>query len=199
MRDLAGTYTLPDGGEVQLRPIRPEDKERLQAGLRRLSPRSRYRRFLSEPETLSPKELRYLTEVDQVDHLAWVAFDPRQPDEPGLGVARCVRLADEPQVAEVAVTVVDEHQGRGLGTLLLGVLGAAAAAQGIRAFRGFVLASNHDMLEILTQLGAQVGEREGAASWFEVPVRRDLDQLPDSPLARAFRALAERRPDDDGD
>ncbi|HBP18269.1 MAG TPA: N-acetyltransferase [Planctomycetes bacterium] len=192
MRDLAGSYTLRDEGRVEVRPIRPEDKERLQAGLRLLSPRSRYLRFLSDPNELSPKELRYLTEVDQVDHLAWIALDPDRPEDPGLGVARCVRLADEPDVAEVAVTVVDAHQGRGLGTLLLGILGMAAAEQGIRAFRGFVLASNSDMLEILEQVGAQVGEREGAATWFDVPVPTNLDELPDSPAGRAFRALAEQ-------
>lgn len=152
-----GEFSLRDGTGVLVRPIRPEDGNRLQAGVHQLSPGSRYHRFHAAVSELSPEQLRYLTEVDQVDHLAWIALDPALPGEPAVGVARCIRLPEEPRTAEVAVTVLEAHQGRGLGTLLLGLLSRSAAAQGIRTFRAYVLEDNAAMLRIFRELGAHVG------------------------------------------
>src|SRR6478672_9231609 len=102
---------LRDGTAVVLRPIRPDDKERLSEGLERLSKRSRFRRFLAPVTTLSAEQLAYLTEVDHFDHVAWVATLEANPDF-GIGVARYVRLEDDHSVAEAAVTVLDDYQGR---------------------------------------------------------------------------------------
>lgn len=149
------TVTLRDGQRVLLRPIRPDDKQRLQAGLALLSPRSRYQRFHGPMPQLSERQLAYLTEVDQHEHVAWVAVNPDDPEEPGMGVARYVRLPEEPLVAEAAVTVIDRHQGRGIGSLLLGVLVEHAAADGITTLRNYVLAENQQMLDVLDDLGAR--------------------------------------------
>jgi len=128
---------LRDGTRVRLRPILPEDKAVLVEGFRRLSPESRYRRFMAPIQELTDDELRYLTEIDYVDHFAWLALDLEQPGHPGIGVGRYVRIPEEPDVAEAAVTVVDDYyQGRGVGTLLLEALGAVALENGIRRFRG---------------------------------------------------------------
>lgn len=190
---LRGRHRLRDGTEVLIRPLDPGDKARLEAGLGRMSERSRYYRFAgSHGPKLSTKELAYLTEVDQVNHLAWGAIDPDSPEQPGLGVARCIRLEDEPTVAEVALAVADDHQGRGLGTLLLGVLGAAAREQGIHAFRGYVLATNHTMLEILEELGAKRGGGGGSALWFDIPLPGDPSDFPNTPAGRVFRAISDQ-------
>ena len=189
MIDTAQTYALRNGCEVLVRPIGPDDKQRLQEGLQRLSPQSRYQRFMSAPSRLSGKDLEYLTEVDQVDHIAWVAVDPSRPEEPGLAVARCIRVDDDPTAGEIAVTVLDSHQGLGLGTLLLRILCMAAVKQGFRTFRAYVLSTNRPMLKILEQLGARVVRREGAANWLEVPV--SSQDLPDTPTGRVFKALAD--------
>ena len=189
-REPRFTFTLRDGSPVRVRPVRPDDKARLLAGLAGLSEASRYRRFMGGTPTLDASQLRYLTEVDQVNHLAWGAVDPRDPAEPGVGVARCVRLSGEPAVAEVAVAVVDAWQGRGLGTLLLGVLSRAAADAGIGTFRGYVLAENQPMMKLLRELGGVVHPEGGGLLRVDVPVERDPSRLPDTPAGRIFKAVA---------
>src|SRR5918912_3820886 len=98
---------LPD---LTLRRITPEDKDALVAGLGRLSERSVYQRFLAPKPRLTTSELRYLTEVDFVDHYALVAVLTRSPDVI-VGVGRWVRSSDDPQAAEVAIVVADDLQG----------------------------------------------------------------------------------------
>jgi GNAT superfamily N-acetyltransferase len=147
--------TLRDGTRVRLRPIRPDDKQRLVEGLKRLSSRSRYFRFLGAINALTEKSLRYLTEVDQESHLAWIAVDPVAKGEPALGVVRCVRLEKEPRIAEVAVVVADDLQNRGLGSLLLEVLAGEAAKRGIETFRASVLHENTGVVHALQELGVR--------------------------------------------
>lgn len=181
--------TLRDGTRIVVRPILPQDKDRLREGLARLSPESRYRRFMTTLDTLSDQQLRHLTEIDYRDHMAWVALDPAQPDQPGLGVARYIRLAQDPATAEAAVTVLDEHQGRGIGTVLLEVLAESARAHGIHRFRAYVLAENAPMMEMLRDLGATVA-RDGSLLCVDVPIPASAEELPDTPGGLVFKSLA---------
>src|SRR3954469_10255713 len=102
-------FSLSDGTPVELRQIRADDKELLKAGYEHLSERSRLRRFLGPKPRLTASDLRYLTEVDGVNHYAVVALWGRHI----VGVARWVRLIDDPEEAEVAVVVGDPLQGKG--------------------------------------------------------------------------------------
>ena len=107
-----------------MRPIEPGDRDAVQGAFARLSEQSRYQRFMSAINELSESQLRYLTEVDHHDHEALIAFD--RESGLGVGVGRYVRL-DDGTSAEAAVTVVDEWQGRGLGTALCQLLAARAS------------------------------------------------------------------------
>ena len=138
-----------DGSRVLIRPIEPSDHELLRRGWERLSFESRYRRFLSPMDRLSDSQLRYLTEVDHHDHEALIALDPGSGE--ALGVARFVRTG--PEIAEFAVTVVDDCQGRGLGSALLELLTGRAREEGIRRFGALLLAENEDVLKLLQLLG----------------------------------------------
>src|SRR5689334_1091439 len=121
-----------------LRLIEPDDADELRRAFARLSPRSRYQRFLGGMPELTDPMVTYLTQVDGENHVAIVAGTDSHDlkTEVGLGVARFVRLADDPTVAEAAITVVDDVQGKGVGRLLLTALARIALAHGVRVFRG---------------------------------------------------------------
>ena len=107
---------LRDGAVVHVRAIGPGDEALLEAGFERLSDESRYKRFLHPVKRLGPRELDYLTHVDHSDHEALLALGAYGVEP--VGVARYVRLPDG-ESAEVAITVVDDWQGKGVGTVLL--------------------------------------------------------------------------------
>jgi RimJ/RimL family protein N-acetyltransferase len=184
--DHEQVVTLRDGTRALVRPIRPDDKQRLVDGLERLSPESRYRRFLRPVTSLSERELRYLTEIDYVNHFAWVAVAADVEDQPGLGVARYVRDPKDPEVAEAAVAVIDDYQGKGVGTVLLRMLTATALNNGIRTFRGWVLGDNVEMLRPLERVGARRRADHGV-----LRVEVDLQMaFEGSPIQDALRAAA---------
>jgi acetyltransferase len=135
------TDYLRDGAAVRIRAIRSTDKRELGEGMERLSPETRRLRFLTSKPRLSPAELRYLTEIDHHDHIALVAT-PAEAPERILGVARSVRLAEDHELAEFAIVVCDELQGRGLGGLLASRLVDAAQERGIRRFTATILPEN---------------------------------------------------------
>jgi len=137
---------------VLIRPIRADDGARLSASHARLSPESRYRRFLSAKPQLTGADIRYLVHVDGVDHIALVATQPSLPGEPIVGVARCIRVPSSPDAGEVAIVVADALQGQGVGTRLVGRLAELAVAQGILRFRATVLSQNLAIQRLLTGL-----------------------------------------------
>jgi RimJ/RimL family protein N-acetyltransferase len=145
--------SLADGAELLIRPLVPADAPDLVRGLHHLSPLSRYRRFLGPHPELSAKELRYLTDVDHVDHEALAARDPASGE--AIGVARYVRV-DGTTRAEIAVTVDDDWQGRGVGSVLLDRLARRAQAAGITRFTGLMFADNEPMLALFRRVGEPV-------------------------------------------
>jgi GNAT superfamily N-acetyltransferase len=142
---------LPDGTHLDVRPLEPSDMARLEQGLEHLSPRSRYRRFFTWVEQLSPRELTYLTTLDHDRHEALVAIDPHTHH--GVAIARYVVTGAAPPTAEIAVTVNDAWQGIGVGTALLRELAVHARAHGIVRFSGLILGENTPMLKLLSSLG----------------------------------------------
>jgi RimJ/RimL family protein N-acetyltransferase len=143
---------LPDGAPVLIRPIRADDKRMLTDGLRRLSDESVHRRFLTPKRSFSRAELRYLTEVDGRDHVALVAEHPSAPVRRLIAVARFVRLAEDPHAAEVAITVADDWQGRGLGSMLSEQLAEEARRLGIRRFTATMAADNVPAHRLMARL-----------------------------------------------
>ena len=177
---------LRSGDEVLVRPIAPDDKQRLLGAFERSSPESRYRRFFSPTTTLSAAQLRYLTEIDHHQHEALQAIDAETSE--GIGVARFVCSADDPAVAEVAVAVVDEWQGRGVASTLLHDLAARAREEGIERFSASVLAQNDPIMKLFRSFG------DVHVTGHDLGVTDLLINLPDEgvpdALAQTVRAVA---------
>jgi RimJ/RimL family protein N-acetyltransferase len=145
---------LEGGVDVDIRPIRPDDKALLAEGMRHLSQRSSYQRFLGPKPALSASELRYLTEVDFRDHVAFVAVSREEPDVV-VGVGRWVRLDSDPEVAEIAFVVADDLQRRGLGTALGEALADAARERGVKRFVATMLPDNLAAHRLFAQLAQE--------------------------------------------
>jgi GNAT superfamily N-acetyltransferase len=181
-------FETVDGIPLTVRPIRPDDKSALLHAFRHLSERSVHRRFLAPVKTLTESQLAYLTELDHTGHEALVAVT--ESDEL-VGVARYVRDPDDRERAEVAVTVSDEWQGRGVGTALLGRLARRAAGNGVRYFTGICLADNREMLQLFDELGPTVKHRpEGETIEVEVTLPTAAGHALRPALRAAARAFS---------
>jgi len=155
---------LRDGSKVLIRQVHSADAPLLADGFARLSPQSRQMRFLTGKKELSRAELRYFTDVDHRDHEALGALD--HADGRGVGIARYIRDAEDPQAAEIAVTIADDWQGRGLGTELLTRLSGRARSEGIHRFTALVAADNTAMAGLLQNMSASlVGRGPGTVEY----------------------------------
>jgi RimJ/RimL family protein N-acetyltransferase len=152
-----GLVALRDGSTVLIRPVQSTDAPLVADGFARLSPRSRQLRFLTRKNQLSTAELRYFTDVDHHDHEALVALD--HGDGRGVGIARYIRHADDPHAAEIAVTIVDDWQGRGLGTELVTRLSGRAHHEGIHRFTALVAEDNMAVARMLQNTSASLAGR----------------------------------------
>jgi RimJ/RimL family protein N-acetyltransferase len=149
-KELEREITLRDGSRLRLRPIRPEDQDRLIAFHDRLSRQTAYQRFFAVVKRLPPDWAHFLANVDYERRLALLA-EHGAPEAPELvGVAR-YEPTDRADTAEIAFVIQDGWQDRGLGTLMLDALLAAADARGLRRFRAYVLAGNTRMIDLLVR------------------------------------------------
>ena len=149
---------LRDGGSVRVRAVRPDDRERLIETVARLSEHSLYMRFFTAKRSLTEKELDFFTELDFVNHVGLAVTLREADNEQIIGIGRYI-VGDGPwdrPRAEAAFTVVDEHQGRGIGTLLLEHLAILARDRGVREFDADVLGENKAMLSVFLRSGLPV-------------------------------------------
>ncbi|MDR7083909.1 acyl-CoA synthetase (NDP forming)/GNAT superfamily N-acetyltransferase [Arthrobacter ginsengisoli] len=142
---------LRDGGTAHLRPIHASDAAAVQTFHVGQSQKSTYMRFFAFKSKLSTKELKRFTEVDHKDRVAFVITIGGEI----IGIGRYDRL-DDPEEAEVAFNIADAHQGRGIGSILLEHLAAAARENGIRKFSAEVLPENRKMLMVFSDAGYDV-------------------------------------------
>lgn len=143
---------LRDGRLLGIEPITPAARPLIERAMARVSPESSRRRFFTPRFRLSDRELDALTNLDGHDHFALGAVIEGGDGAPeGVGVARFVRVPERHDAAEVAILVVDDFQGQGVGRMLLARLALAALARGIARFRGMVMSDNDPMLKLLSR------------------------------------------------
>ncbi|HWE15079.1 MAG TPA: GNAT family N-acetyltransferase [Solirubrobacteraceae bacterium] len=165
-------YALPDGRVVTIRPIRPDDRERLRLSHTRLSEETRYRRFMSAKPSLTVSDAHYLVDIDGRNHYALVATVAGPAGEAIVGVARYIRLAGDAEAAEFAIVVGDAWQRHGLGGELLGRLADAAVTRGVKRFCATILADNIAIRHLIEGLaaGSVSLRREGSLLEVEFPL-----------------------------
>ncbi|MGI9464934.1 MAG: GNAT family N-acetyltransferase [Aestuariivirgaceae bacterium] len=178
---------LRDGTPVVVRPVRPDDKHLLEVGMEHLSTQDRYFRFFRPIGKLSDTLLDRFTEIDHFDHEAIGAMDAGKAPSRPAGVARYIRIPSETTAAEVAVTVVPSHQGKGLGSLLLGVLARRAVENGVREFSAIVLEDNYRMLDVFGELGFVREQIADGEIELRIPLFDDAALYPQTPVGDVFR------------
>ncbi|GLY42457.1 GNAT family N-acetyltransferase [Amycolatopsis sp. NBRC 101858] len=185
-RDWEADVVLSDGGTVHLRPVVPTDADGLVAFHGKLSERTRYFRYFGAYPRIPEKDLKRFSTVDHHDRVAFAAF----LGDDIVAVGRYERLDHGPS-AEVAFVVSDAHQGRGLGSILLEHLAAAASECGLRRFVAEVLAENAAMVRVFRDAGYQVSREieEGV-----LHLEFDIDPTEESlAVARSREQAAEAR------
>ncbi|MCP3994298.1 MAG: GNAT family N-acetyltransferase, partial [bacterium] len=153
--DLESTFQLPDGRDVTIRPIRPEDAEIEQDFIRNLSDEAKYFRFMHAVHELTPEMLVRFTQIDYDREMALIAVTEQDGKEVEHGVVRYVTNPDL-NSCEFAVVISDEFQGHGIGQRMLTRLMEIARSRGLDMMEGEVLTTNHRMLELVRSMDFQV-------------------------------------------
>jgi RimJ/RimL family protein N-acetyltransferase len=184
---------LNDGTRVLVRAVTPADRVHLLEGFEHLSQRSRFFRFLSAISRLSEEDLERFTSPGDDSRQAFGALDVTQAVPVPMAIVRYERLA--PEEAEMAVTVTDRYQGKGVGTLMIGTAACCAARAGIRRFVAFVHPQNVGMAGLMTALGASLVDAGDYENRFEMPVHADPALYPANRqgdgMRRAYRLIAD--------
>jgi acetyltransferase len=157
--DLVKYMQLPDGTDIVIRPIRPEDAEMEQDFVRNLSKESRYMRFMQALRELTPDMLVRLTQIDYDREIAFLALTKVEGREVEMGVARYAINPDKIS-CEFALVIGDNFQNKGLGNVLMQTLIDTARAKGLRYIDGEVLAHNTSMLKLMQRLGFEKHKSE---------------------------------------
>jgi RimJ/RimL family protein N-acetyltransferase len=154
--------TLRNGERIEIRAVRPQDRDDLVAAVSRTSSESLYRRFFAVRRHFSETEESFYLNIDFVSHVALVALAEENGQQSIVGGGRYV--VNEPGQAEVAFTVVDEYQGRGLGAALLRHLAVIARQTGLRELVAHVLPDNRAMLKVFEKSGLKYTAKREAGS-----------------------------------
>jgi GNAT superfamily N-acetyltransferase len=177
---------LRDGTPVIVRPLIPEDRAALAEAFRRLSPEARYNRFWTHTgEVVGDKMLDRVLQQDPATHVTWTVLDPTREFSP-LGGASWWRDAGDSAEAEISFIVLDDEQGRGIGTLLLAIMWLTAFRAGAETIVGYVLPENRQAAGWMRDCGAK-GEWDG----YKLIYRWNLNDLNALPETRAAAELAD--------
>ena len=149
---LVTTRQLPDGTDMVIRPIRPEDAAIEQAFVRNLSEQTKYFRFMQSIDELTPQMLTRFTQIDYNREMALIAVINQDGKEIEIGVAR-YSINPDGRSCEFAIVIADDWQGRGLAHLLMRHLIDTARSHGLQMMEGDVLGTNDEMLRLATKLG----------------------------------------------
>jgi RimJ/RimL family protein N-acetyltransferase len=183
----AESLVAADGTRISLRQVGAEDRAGMAALFARLTPQSRYHRFLSPKRELTPGELTFFTEVDHLNHEAIAAIDQR--DNSIVGVARYVHDADRPDTAELAIEVADAFQRLGIGTALTSLTIQRAHANGLASLTATTLWENRAARGLLRHHGFRARRSRGREIEHELKLEELAPACVDEPAREAGSAI----------
>lgn len=183
-------YPTTDNLYLSYKSIGKSDRANLIDGFNRLSPTSVYHRFFGFLSELSENQLDKLLSIDNKTHVAWAAFDIVNEKPLGVGVGRFRRPDIRATEAELALTVVDDYQGKGIGTVLLGIMYSLAIKLQIETFTGIIMSENDKLIRRFYQLGAQF-TRNGSEYEMRLPVFQNFNDIPNSAYKHALIPILE--------
>ncbi len=183
-------YPIKDSTYLCFKTLEHEDKERFIAGFKKLSAKTVYQRFFGFMKELTDEQVEDFLNTDQKDHVAWSAFDIIDDELVGVGVGRFRRSAENPNEAELALTVIDEYQGKGVGSVLLAIMYYLASKNDIAIFTGTILADNTKLIRRFKALGAEM-TRVGWEYEMRLPVFTDFNSLPKNQYSSVIKQTLE--------
>lgn len=155
-------YQIKDDLIIFIRPLMKEDRKAFINAFSKLSDKTKQLRFLTSTDALSEKEFDYLVNVDHENHVAYCAFHNQKGEDVGVGVARYIKSIKKPNTAEIAVTIVDEFQGIGIGKLLIQNIVEHAKKHGIEKLVANAYYFNNTILNIVSKFPYEItGSSDG--------------------------------------
>lgn len=181
-------YPIMDNTYLCFKALEKRDREKFIEGFNKLSKASVYHRFFGFMKELSDKQLTDLLSTDKKDHVAWAAFDIKDDDMIGVGVGRFKRSATSPHEAELALTVIDAYQNKGVGSILLAIMYFLASKLEIDIFTGFILSDNSKLIQRFRDLGA-IMTRTGNEFEMRLPVFKDFNKISNSNYSSVIKLI----------
>ena len=181
------SFFYPGKGNIYLcfKMLEKGDRQRFIDGFNKLSAKSVYRRFFGFMKELTEEQLEDFLNTDKKDHVAWSAFDIKGEDIIGIGVGRFKRSEIKSNEAELALTVIDEYQDKGAGTVLLGIMYYLAMKVDIDVFTGIIMSDNSKLIKRFKELDAQM-TRIGSEYEMRLPIYKDFNDIPKTRYSRVF-------------
>ncbi len=181
-------YPIRNSTYLCFKQLEKEDREKFIEGFKKLSPNTVFHRFFGFMKELTEKQVEDLLNTNKTDHIAWTAFDIIDDEAYGVGVGRFKRSETTPNEAELALTVIDEYQNKGVGSVLLGIMYYLASKLDIDIFTGFILYDNTRLIKRFKELGADF-TRIGSEYEMRLPVYKDFDDLPKTRYSRVLNPI----------
>ena len=173
------SFFYPGKGNIYLcfKTLEKGDRQLFIDGFNKLSTKSVYHRFFGFMKELTEEQLENFLDTDKKDHIAWAAFDIKDDEVIGIGVGRFKRSEIKKNEAELALTVIDEYQDKGIGTILLGIMYYLAMTVGVDVLTGIIMSDNSKLIKRFKELGAQMN-RIGSEYEMRLPVYKEFGDLP---------------------
>lgn len=162
--------TLTDGTIVHVRMLKPQDREVLKETFSKLSGETKRLRFLEQHDVLSEKELDYLLNVDNHNHVAFCAYTVVEGKDVGIGVVRYIRSLKSQKLAEIAITIVDDYQGLGIGKHLIGSAVTYARDNGVNTFAANAFYFNRKILKIIEKYPYTITSADAGVLKIEIDI-----------------------------